>query len=101
MSLVGPRPLLVDYLPLYTAEQARRHEMRPGITGLAQVSGRNALDWEDRFELDVWYIDHWSIWLDIQILIRTLVKVLRMDGIVGHGHATMEPYRGNSEYGKA
>jgi lipopolysaccharide/colanic/teichoic acid biosynthesis glycosyltransferase len=94
MSLVGPRPLLVDYLGLYTSEQARRHEVRPGLTGLAQVSGRNALDWEERFELDVWYVDNWTIWLDIRILVQTLITVLRMKGISGAGRATMEPFRG-------
>lgn len=94
MSLVGPRPLLVDYLPLYTPQQARRHEVRPGITGLAQVSGRNALEWEDRFELDVWYVDNWSIPLDIRILGRTIIKVLKREGISGAGTETMEPFRG-------
>lgn len=94
MSLVGPRPLLVDYLPLYSPEHARRHDMKPGITGLAQVSGRNMLDWEDRFKLDVWYVDHWSIGLDFRILFRTFARVLKMDGISAVGHATMEPYRG-------
>jgi lipopolysaccharide/colanic/teichoic acid biosynthesis glycosyltransferase len=101
MSIVGPRPLLVEYLPLYTKEQARRHEVRPGLTGLAQVSGRNSLDWGERFELDVWYVDNWSIWLDIQILVRTLTTVLRMDGISGGGRATMEPFRGASKFGNA
>ena len=94
MSLIGPRPLLAEYLLLYSPEDLRRHDVRPGITGLAQVSGRNMLDWEERFKLDVWYVDHWSIGLDCKILFRTVAKVLRMDGISGHGHATMEPYRG-------
>lgn len=94
MSIVGPRPLLVEYLPLYTREQARRHEVRPGITGLAQVSGRNALAWEDRFRLDVWYIDNWSPGLDLRILARTVTKVLRREGISGAGTETMEPFRG-------
>ena len=94
MSLVGPRPLLVDYLDLYTPEQSRRHEVRPGMTGLAQVSGRNALDWEERFERDVWYVDNWTMWLDLRILVQTLITVLRMEGISGGGRATMEPYRG-------
>lgn len=99
MSLVGPRPLLVDYLPLYEPHQARRHEVRPGITGLAQVSGRNSLSWEDRFKLDVWYVDHRSIALDLSILARTFAKVLRMEGISGAGHATMEPFRGRAPQG--
>ena len=94
MSLVGPRPLLVDYLPLYSPEQSRRHDMKPGITGLAQISGRNKLNWEDRFRLDVWYVDHWSVGLDFRILLQTLFRVLRMDGISAVGHATMEPYQG-------
>jgi lipopolysaccharide/colanic/teichoic acid biosynthesis glycosyltransferase len=94
MSIVGPRPLLVEYLPLYTSEQARRHEVRPGITGLAQVSGRNALAWEDRFRLDVWYIDNWSLGLDLRIVARTIGKVLRREGISGVGTETMEPFRG-------
>lgn len=94
MSLVGPRPLLVEYLPLYTPHQARRHEVRPGITGLAQVSGRNALGWEDRFQLDVWYVDNWSILLDLRILGRTIIKVLKREGISGAGRETMELFRG-------
>lgn len=94
MSLVGPRPLLVGYLPLYSREQARRHEMRPGLTGIAQVSGRNELDWTDRFRLDVWYVDHWTLWLDFRILASTVAKVVGMKGISGGGRATMEPFRG-------
>ena len=97
MSLIGPRPLLVEYLPLYSAEDLRRHEVKPGITGLAQVSGRNLLDWEERFKLDVWYVDHWSIGLDCRIFLRTIARVWRMDGISGRGHATMEPYRGKNQ----
>ena len=81
MSLVGPRPLLMDYLPRYTAEQARRHEVRPGVTGLAQVSGRNDLPWEDRFDLDVWYVDNWSIWLDLKILVTTVGRVFTGRGV--------------------
>ena len=96
MSLVGPRPLLVDYLPLYTAEQARRHEVRPGITGWAQVNGRNALSWEDRFRLDVWYVDHASLWLDLRILALTVRKVIAREGISQQGSATMERFRGGS-----
>jgi sugar transferase EpsL len=89
MSLVGPRPLLLEYLPHYSAEQARRHEVRPGITGWAAVRGRNALSWERRLALDVWYVDHWSIALDLKILLITVVKVLRREGISPEGHATM------------
>jgi len=95
MSLVGPRPLLVEYLPLYTAQQARRHEVRPGLTGLAQVSGRNALTWEEKFELDVWYVDHVSLRLDISILMRTGFAVLRREGISQAGHVTAERFRGS------
>jgi sugar transferase EpsL len=89
MSLVGPRPLLPEYLPHYSAEQARRHEVRPGITGWAAVQGRNALSWERRLALDVWYVDHWSIALDLKILLMTVVKVLKREGISAEGHATM------------
>lgn len=89
MSLVGPRPWLMEYLPHYTPEQARRHEVRPGITGWAQVNGRNAASWEERLRLDVWYVDHWSLWLDLRILIRTAWTVIRRDGISAAGHATM------------
>lgn len=95
MSLVGPRPLLVEYLPLYSAEQRRRHDVRPGITGWAQVNGRNALSWRDRFALDVFYVDHLSFRLDLRILLLTLVRVVRREGISQHGHATMEPFRGD------
>ena len=94
MSLVGPRPLLTEYLPLYTPEQARRHEVRPGITGWAQVNGRNALSWEDKFRLDVWYVDNRSLRLDLKILWLTAVKVLRREGISQEGHATAELFRG-------
>ncbi len=94
MSLVGPRPLLVEYLPLYSREQARRHEVRPGITGWAQVNGRNALSWERKFELDVWYVDHRSFLLDVRILLLTVRKVLRRDGIAAAGSATMPEFRG-------
>jgi lipopolysaccharide/colanic/teichoic acid biosynthesis glycosyltransferase len=95
MSLVGPRPLLIEYLPLYSQEQARRHEVRPGITGWAQVNGRNMLDWNDKFEMDVWYVDHRSIWLDAHILWLTLRKVLMRDGISATGEATMSKFTGN------
>lgn len=94
MSLVGPRPLLQDYLPLYTPRQARRHEVRPGLTGWAQVNGRNALSWEARLELDVWYVDHRSFWLDIKILWLTLLAVFSAHGISHGGHATMPRFRG-------
>lgn len=96
MSLVGPRPLLMEYLSLYTPEQARRHEVRPGITGWAQVNGRNALSWEEKFEYDVWYVDNWSFWLDIKILWMTLVAVLKREGISADGHATMPPFTGSA-----
>ena len=95
MSLVGPRPLLMEYLPLYSREQARRHEVRPGITGWAQVNGRNALSWDDKFKLDVWYVDHRSLWLDIKILWLTVRKVVVREGISAAGEATMPRFTGN------
>lgn len=95
MSLVGPRPLLMDYLPLYSPEQARRQEVRPGITGWAQVNGRNAISWEEKFALDVWYVDHQTFWLDLNILWMTLVKVIRQDGINAAGEATMSRFKGS------
>jgi len=95
MSLVGPRPLLMEYLPLYTPEQARRHAVRPGVTGWAQVNGRNAVSWEERFRLDVWYVDHHSFWLDLRILWLTLLRVLRADGINEPGAATMSRFTGS------
>ena len=94
MSLVGPRPLLIEYLPLYTPEQARRHEVRPGITGWAQVNGRNAIRWEEKFALDVWYVDHRSLWLDMRIVWMTVRKVLVRDGISAAGEATMTRFTG-------
>lgn len=94
MSLVGPRPLLTEYLPLYSAEQARRHEVRPGITGWAQVNGRNALSWDERFRLDVWYVDNCSLWLDIRILLMTIRKVLAREGISAEGEVTMSRFTG-------
>jgi lipopolysaccharide/colanic/teichoic acid biosynthesis glycosyltransferase len=97
MSLVGPRPLLMQYLDRYTPEQFRRHEVKPGITGWAQVNGRNALSWEEKFKLDVWYVDNWTIWLDLKILWLTLVKVLRREGISAHGHATMPEFKGGEK----
>lgn len=98
MSLVGPRPLLMEYLERYTHEQARRHEVKPGITGWAQIHGRNALSWEEKFKLDVWYVDNWSLWLDIKILWRTLWIVLKREGVSAEGHATMPEFRANSNY---
>jgi lipopolysaccharide/colanic/teichoic acid biosynthesis glycosyltransferase len=95
MSLVGPRPLLMQYLPLYSPEQARRHEVRPGVTGWAQVNGRNAISWEDKFNFDVWYVDNQSLWLDIKILWLTVKKVLVRDGISGAGEATMSAFKGS------
>lgn len=94
MSLVGPRPLLMEYLPRYSAEQARRHEVRPGLTGWAQVNGRNALSWEEKFALDVWYVDNRSVKLDVQILWLTVLKVLQRDGISAEGEATMPKFQG-------
>lgn len=95
MSLVGPRPLLAEYLPLYSPMQARRHEVRPGITGWAQINGRNALTWDEKFAYDVWYVDNRSLWLDIRILGRTALSVLSGHGIAAPGHSTMPPFEGN------
>lgn len=97
MSLVGPRPLLIEYLPLYNAEQFRRHEVRPGITGWAQVNGRNSISWEEKFKLDVWYVDNQSLLLDIKILLLTVKKVLFRDGISAEGEATMSRFKGSSK----
>lgn len=94
MSLVGPRPLLIEYLPLYSKKHSRRHEVKPGITGWAQVNGRNAISWNDKFNLDVWYIDNQSFWLDIKILLLTLKKVITRDNISQNNHVTMEKYKG-------
>ena len=96
MSLVGPRPLLMEYLPLYSDEQARRHDARPGITGHAQVNGRNAIGWDQKFKLDTWYVDNQSLWLDIKILFKTVKKVLIKDGISADGEATMSKFTGSS-----
>ncbi len=96
MSLVGPRPLLVDYLPLYNATQARRHLVRPGITGWAQINGRNALSWPERFALDVWYVDHRSFWLDMRILAMTLVRLVQRRGVSAPGEATMSRFAGEA-----
>jgi len=95
MSLVGPRPLLMEYLPLYSLEQSRRHEVRPGITGWAQINGRNAISWEDKFKLDVWYVDNQSLWLDIRIIFLTIKKVVLRDGISAEGEATMTRFTGS------
>jgi len=95
MSLVGPRPLLMQYLPLYNKKQARRHEVRPGITGWAQVNGRNAITWEEKFEHDVWYVDNVSFWLDVKILLLTVKKVFSREGINQSGEVTMEPFKGS------
>jgi lipopolysaccharide/colanic/teichoic acid biosynthesis glycosyltransferase len=97
MSLIGPRPLLMEYLPRYSPEQRRRHLMRPGLTGLAQVNGRNALDWDRRFDLDTRYVDSWSLLLDLHILAKTIGKVLRREGISGQGTQTMTPFLGTTE----
>ena len=96
MSLVGPRPLLAKYLERYSAEQSRRHDTVPGITGWAQVNGRNALTWEDKFRLDVWYVDHWSFWLDVKILALSVWKVLKREGISQPGMATAEEFKGDT-----
>jgi lipopolysaccharide/colanic/teichoic acid biosynthesis glycosyltransferase len=95
MSVVGPRPLLVQYLERYTPEQARRQHVLPGVTGWAQVNGRNALTWEDKFRLDVWYVDHWSFWLDVRIIFMTIWKTIRGEGISQPGHATMPEFMGS------
>lgn len=97
MSLVGPRPLLMEYLPRYSAEQFRRHEVRPGITGWAQVNGRNALTWPEKFALDVWYVDHHNLWLDSKVLLMTVLKVLTRRDISADGEATMSKFRGGAE----
>jgi lipopolysaccharide/colanic/teichoic acid biosynthesis glycosyltransferase len=96
MSLVGPRPLLMEYLPLYSPEQARRHEVRPGVTGWAQVNGRNAVTWEEKFALDVWYVDHRSFTLDVEIVGKTISQVFSGHGVSAPGHATTEPFRGSA-----
>ncbi len=95
MSLVGPRPLLVEYLPLYSAEQARRHGVKPGVTGWAQIHGRNAISWEEKFELDVWYVDNWSLWVDAKILWITFLRVLKRSGVSAAEHATMPKFTGS------
>ena len=97
MSLVGPRPLITEYLPLYSLEQMRRHDVVPGLTGWAQINGRNAIDWPTRFALDVWYVDHWSFWLDIQIILKTAWKVIKRENINQPGQATIEYFTGNKD----
>lgn len=97
MSLVGPRPLLVEYLPLYSIQQARRHDVRPGLSGWAQVNGRNAISWEDKFKLDVWYVDNQSFWLDLKIIFLTLKKVVVRDGISAEGEATITKFTGSDK----
>ena len=99
MSLVGPRPLLMEYLPLYSPEQARRHDVRPGVTGWAQINGRNALSWDEKFRLDVWYVDHQSLWLDLKILLLTVKKVFVREGISAAGEATMPRFTGSESGG--
>jgi lipopolysaccharide/colanic/teichoic acid biosynthesis glycosyltransferase len=99
MSLVGPRPLLMQYLPLYSKEQSRRHDVRPGVTGWAQINGRNAISWEEKFALDVWYVDNRTLWLDIKILFMTLKKVFVKEGITADGHVTIEPFTGSKKIG--
>ena len=98
MSLVGPRPLLMEYLPLYSKDQARRHNVRPGITGYAQVNGRNAIGWDKKFELDTWYVDNQSLWLDVKILFKTIKKVVIKDGISADGEATMSKFTGSQDH---
>ncbi|MCW4152625.1 sugar transferase [Halomonas sp. 18H] len=97
MSLVGPRPLLMEYLPLYSEEQYRRHAVRPGVTGWAQINGRNAISWEDKFKMDVWYVDNRTFWLDLKILFLTVKKVVARDGVSGEGEATMSKFTGNKD----
>lgn len=96
MSLVGPRPLLMQYLPLYNQDQSRRHDVRPGITGWAQINGRNTIGWNEKFKLDVWYVDNQSLWLDIKILLLTIKKVFIKEGISANDHVTVEPFKGNT-----
>jgi lipopolysaccharide/colanic/teichoic acid biosynthesis glycosyltransferase len=95
MSLVGPRPLLMEYLERYNPEQIKRHDVKPGITGWAQIHGRNALTWEEKFQLDVWYVHNWNLYLDLKILCRTILKILKKEGISAEGHATMPEFRGS------
>lgn len=101
MSLVGPRPLLLQYLPLYTPRQRRRHEVRPGLTGWAQIHGRNQIGWEEKFELDVWYVDHRSFWLDLKILAITVIKVLKLESVSPEGRVAPPPFQGSATTDKA
>jgi sugar transferase EpsL len=94
MSIIGPRPLMMKYLGRYSLEQARRHDVKPGITGWAQINGRNAISWEDRFKLDVWYVDNWTLWLDLKILLRTIAAIFKREGITQQGRATMDEFMG-------
>ncbi len=98
MSIVGPRPLLMEYLPLYNSEQAKRHNVRPGMTGYAQVNGRNAISWEEKFKLDTWYVENQSLWLDFKIMLKTVKKVLAKDDISAEGEATMSKFTGSAEH---
>ena len=97
MSLVGPRPLLIEYLPLYNEKQAKRHDVKPGITGWAQVNGRNAISWQEKFDFDVWYVEHQSFWMDLKILLMTVKKIIIRDGISGGGEVTMSKFTGNNK----
>lgn len=97
MSLVGPRPLLMQYLPLYTPEQKRRHEVRPGITGWAQINGRNTISWEEKFKMDVWYVNNHTFWIDIKIILQTVIKTVKRDDINQQGHATIRPFEGTAQ----
>lgn len=101
MSLVGPRPLLAEYLPLYSSEQARRHNVHPGLTGWAQVNGRNAISWDERFKLDLWYVDNWSLWLDLKILLMTAINIFKTSNISNQGHATMPKFEGARSDGQS
>lgn len=98
MSLVGPRPLLVEYMERYSAEQKRRHLVKPGLTGWAQINGRNKISWDERFELDLWYVDHWNLFLDLKIILITVLKVLKREGISADGYATMPEFKGRTKY---
>lgn len=100
LSLVGPRPLLMEYLPLYSAEQAKRHDVKPGITGWAQVNGRNSISWDEKFDLDIWYVENWSFLLDLKILYMTFAKVIRSEGIQNGNHVTMPIFKGSIEHGE-
>ena len=97
MSLIGPRPLLIQYLDRYSPEQFRRHDVRPGVTGWAQVNGRNAISWDEKFSYDLWYVDNYSLWVDMKILLKTLTGVLNRSGISAEGHATMPEFQGNRQ----